>query len=67
MEQNAASIEQRKIVKVKKRAGETLPEGAEDEGVVYSEDEFEEEIIHNRGKESDDEGWEDMNSDDDDD
>lgn len=63
MEADSSTIEQRKIMKVKKRGNaDRLPEDGEEDGVVYSEDEFEEEIIHKRGKHSDDEGWEDLNS-----
>lgn len=64
-------MQSRKIIKAKKRVTidkASLPEG-EEGGIVYSDDEFEEEIIHERDNdEYDDENeegdaWEDVDSD----
>jgi len=59
-------IQQRKIVKVKRREQER-PSGEEEGGIEYSEDEFEEEIIEERDDdlyddEVDREDWEDVDS-----
>lgn len=57
--------QQRKIVKVKKRAQKQDPEISDEAegGIVYSEDEFEEEHIVERNEDyGEEDGWEDVDS-----